>query len=94
MVAHANGESEVQGRDRIEPGDSLPFRLDGKILVSFGTAANHCSFYPGAVIRGCEKELARFETSQGTVRFQPGDPIPAPLVRRIVKERELRVRRG
>lgn len=26
------------------------FRLDGKVLVWFGAGANHCAFYPGAVV--------------------------------------------
>ncbi|MGB8804743.1 MAG: DUF1801 domain-containing protein, partial [Chthoniobacterales bacterium] len=28
------------------------FRLNGKFLVAYGAAANHCAFYPGSVIRG------------------------------------------
>ena len=31
-------------------------------------------------------ELAAFETSKGTVRFTPKRPIPATLVRKIVKQ--------
>jgi uncharacterized protein YdhG (YjbR/CyaY superfamily) len=61
------------------------FRLDGKLLVHFGAATKHCALYPGRVIESFEPELARFETSRGTIRFQPDDPLPATLVRRIVK---------
>jgi uncharacterized protein YdhG (YjbR/CyaY superfamily) len=63
------------------------FRYDGRMLVWFGAAAKHCAFYPGGVVQGYEKELKAFETSKGTIRFQPEHPLPARLVRKIVKER-------
>lgn len=63
------------------------FRYDGRMLVWFGAAAGHCAFYPGGVVKAYEKELKDFETSKGTIRFQPDHPLPAALIRRIVKER-------
>ena len=61
------------------------FRLDGKVLVHFGAAARHCAFYPGAVIAAFEDELAGYDTSKGTIRFAPDRPLPATLVRTLVK---------
>ena len=61
------------------------FRLDGKPLVHFGAAAKHCAFYPGAVVGAFEAELAHYDTSKGTIRFAPDRPLPAKLVRAIVK---------
>jgi uncharacterized protein YdhG (YjbR/CyaY superfamily) len=64
------------------------FRLDGRLLVSFGAAAKHCAFYPGArPIRTHKDELASYDTSKGTVRFPPDRPLPARLVRKLVKTR-------
>lgn len=63
------------------------FRLDGKILLWFGAAANHCSLYPGTVIEELTEELEGYETSKGTIRFQPDHPLPATLVRKILKAR-------
>lgn len=65
------------------------FRLDGRPLVAFGAAAKHCSFYPmsPATIEAHERELAAYETSKGTIRFQPEKPLPASLVRKLVKAR-------
>ena len=61
------------------------FRLDGKGIACFGAAANHCAIY-GAV--GAHKdELEAFDTSKGTIRFQPDVPLPATLVRKLVKAR-------
>jgi uncharacterized protein YdhG (YjbR/CyaY superfamily) len=64
------------------------FRLDGRMLVSFGAAAHHCAFYPGAhPIEAHREELADYDTSKGTVRFPAESPLPAPLVRKLVKTR-------
>lgn len=68
------------------------FRLDGKVLVWIGAGANHCAFYPGGVVAEFEKELAGYETSKGTIRFQPDDPIPATLVRKLINARIDRTR--
>jgi uncharacterized protein YdhG (YjbR/CyaY superfamily) len=64
------------------------FRLDGKVLVWFGAAKNHCSFYPGAFpIEAHKAELADYETSTGTIRFPVDKPLPSSLVRKLVKSR-------
>jgi uncharacterized protein YdhG (YjbR/CyaY superfamily) len=62
-------------------------RLDGKVLVWFGAGANHCAFYPGAVLEAHKDELEGYDVSKGTIRFQPANPLPAPLVRKLVKAR-------
>jgi len=64
------------------------FRLEGRLLVGFGAAANHCAFYPGAYpIEACQDELEDYDTSKGTIRFPPDRPLPATLVRKLVKAR-------
>ncbi len=64
------------------------FRLDGKFLLSFGAGAKHCAFYPGsAAIEAHKKELEDYDTSKGTIRFQADRPLPATLVRRLVRAR-------
>jgi uncharacterized protein YdhG (YjbR/CyaY superfamily) len=66
---------------------SLPaFRLDGKVIAWFNAAKGHCSFYPGSYpIRALADELKAYETSKGTIRFSAGRPLPASLVRKLVK---------
>jgi len=67
---------------------NLPaFRLDGRMLVWFGAAAGHCAFYPGAVVQAHKRELKNYDTSKGTIRFQAGKPLPAGLVRKLVRAR-------
>ena len=64
------------------------FRLDGKLLVAFGAAANHCAFYPGAYpVKAHEGELKAYGRSKGTIRFPARSPMPAKLVRKLVKSR-------
>ena len=65
------------------------FRLDGKPLVLFGATATHCAFYPGSgtAVEAHRDELKGYSTSKGTIRFQPDKPLPASLVRKLVKYR-------
>jgi uncharacterized protein YdhG (YjbR/CyaY superfamily) len=64
------------------------FRLDGRMLVAFGAAANHCAFYPGAhPVQAHKDALEAYETSKGTIRFPADSPLPAALVRKLVKTR-------
>ncbi len=64
------------------------FRLGGRMLVAFGAAANHCAFYPGAFpVEAHRDELKAYDTSKGTIRFQEAHPLPATLVRKLVKTR-------
>ena len=68
---------------------SLPaFRL-GKMLVAFGATADHCAFYvmSGTTLAGFRDELADYDTSKGTIRFPADRPLPAALVRRLVRAR-------
>jgi uncharacterized protein YdhG (YjbR/CyaY superfamily) len=64
------------------------FRLNGRMLVFFGAAKKHCSFYPGAFpLVACQKEVKDYDTSKGTIRFPAEKPLPAVLVRKLVKAR-------
>lgn len=65
------------------------FRLDGRVLVYFSASAKHCSFFPGSGTTVSEHAslLKGYDTSKGTIRFSPDRPLPAALVRKIVKAR-------
>lgn len=64
------------------------FRLNG-MLVAFGATAKHCAFYTlsASTVEAHKDELAEYDTSKGTIRFQPAKPPPAALVRKLVKSR-------
>ena len=59
------------------------------MLVAFGATGNHCAFYlmSSSTVAVYKKELEGYDTSKGTIRFQPDKPLPAALVRKLVKAR-------
>jgi len=64
------------------------FRHEGRILVWFGAAKNHCSLFPGAhPIVAHKAALKGYSTSKGTVRFAVDEPLPPALVKKLVKTR-------
>lgn len=67
------------------------FRLNGKLLVGFGATTKHCAFYlmSATTVAAHEADLKGFDTSAGTIRFQPDKPLPVNLVRKLVKARIL-----
>jgi len=65
------------------------YRQNGKLLVGFGAAANHCSFFPmnASTVKKFRDQLKQYDTSKGTIRFSTEKPLPASLVRKLVKAR-------
>jgi uncharacterized protein YdhG (YjbR/CyaY superfamily) len=65
------------------------FRLNGCLIVGFGAWANHCSFYPtsSTTLKKFRNELRNFQTSKGTLRFSPDEPMPVALVKKLLKAR-------
>ena len=65
------------------------FRLAGKALVAIGASTNHCAFYPmsSKTVQAHQEELKGYDTSKGTIRFPADKPLPATLVRKLVKAR-------
>jgi uncharacterized protein YdhG (YjbR/CyaY superfamily) len=59
-----------------------------KVLVWFAAFSNHCSLFPtSSVIEALENELKGFHTSKGTIQFPTDKPLPAALVKKIIKLR-------
>lgn len=57
-------------------------------LVYFGAFKDHCSFFPGSSSILANKEgLKGFKIAKGTIQFTPENPLPAVLIKSIVKER-------
>jgi uncharacterized protein YdhG (YjbR/CyaY superfamily) len=69
---------------------SLPaFRLQGRLVAGFGATPTHCAYYPmsGTVVEKLKQELRTYDTSKGTIRFQPSKPLPVSLIRKLLRVR-------
>ena len=58
-------------------------------LVAIAAFSGHCSFFPlgSSVLEAFEKELVGYRVSKGTLHFPLDKPLPAGLVKKIVKAR-------
>jgi uncharacterized protein YdhG (YjbR/CyaY superfamily) len=65
------------------------FEQNGRFLVSYAAFKDHCSLYPAstAVMETLGDELEPYFSGKGTLRFRADEPIPAALVRKIVRVR-------
>ncbi len=65
------------------------FRYRGKMLVAMGATEKHCALYlmSSTIVPAHAAELAKYDTSKGTIRFDPGRPLSAALVKKLVKAR-------
>lgn len=61
-------------------------RLKGKPLVYYAAWQKHASMYPIAASISKE-DLKGWRTSKGTVQFPYAKPLPAALIRKLVKAR-------
>jgi uncharacterized protein YdhG (YjbR/CyaY superfamily) len=64
------------------------FRYKGA-LVGYAAFKDHCSFFPmqASLIDQMKEELAGYRTSKGTLQFALDRPLPAALVKKMVKLR-------
>jgi uncharacterized protein YdhG (YjbR/CyaY superfamily) len=66
------------------------FSVDGKAVAGYAHAKKHCSYFPhsGDVLRRVDSNLLEgYDWSKGTLRFPVDEPLPEPLVRRLVEVR-------
>ena len=64
------------------------FRYKGA-LVGYAAFKKHCSFFPmqASLIDEMQEELKGYRTSKGTLQFGVDKPLPAALVKKMVKAR-------
>ncbi len=58
-------------------------------LVAYSAFKNHCSFFPmqASLTDEMQEELKGYRTSKGTLQFALDKPLPATLVKKMVKRR-------
>lgn len=64
------------------------FKWNG-VLVAFAAHKNHCGFYVMSpeVMQQFDNLLIGYETATATIRFSISQPLPANLVKKIVRAR-------
>lgn len=66
----------------------MPMYKHHGMVIGFAAFKDHCSIFPGSGVMDAHKqELKRYDTSKGTIRFPASKPLPAALVRKLVKAR-------
>jgi uncharacterized protein YdhG (YjbR/CyaY superfamily) len=65
------------------------FKVGGKTIAGFAAFKNHLSYLPhsGSVFPQLKEELAGYTTSAGALRFAIGQPLPVPLVEKLIAVR-------
>jgi uncharacterized protein YdhG (YjbR/CyaY superfamily) len=65
------------------------FRLEGKVVAGFAATAKGCSYYPfsGATLKALSSELEGYTMTAGALHFEPEQPLPRALVRKLVATR-------
>jgi uncharacterized protein YdhG (YjbR/CyaY superfamily) len=65
------------------------FRLDGRVIAGFQATAKGCSYYPfsGTTLRTLARDLKGYGKTKSALHFHPDEPLPAALVRKLIKAR-------
>jgi uncharacterized protein YdhG (YjbR/CyaY superfamily) len=65
------------------------FRLDGAVVAGFQATAKGCSYYPfsGTTLRTLAEDLRGYSQTKSALHFHPDEPLPATLVRKLLKAR-------
>ena len=65
------------------------FKIRGKTIAGFAVFKNHLSYLPhiGSVFPQLEDELKGYATSSGALRFGIDEPLPVPLVEKLIAVR-------
>ena len=64
------------------------FRYKGA-LVGYAAFKQHCSFFPmsASLLDDFADDVKNYRTAKGTLQFAPDKPMPAALVKKMVKAR-------
>ena len=65
------------------------FRLDGTVVAGFKATVKGCSYFPfsGRTFRTLAADVDGYEKTKGSLHFPADEPLPATLVRKLIKAR-------
>jgi uncharacterized protein YdhG (YjbR/CyaY superfamily) len=79
----------VPGAEEVISYQIPAYRLYGRMLMFFAGWKEHFSLYPlnARIAKAFKKDLARYETSKGTIKIPLSDPVPTELIEGFAKMR-------
>ena len=65
------------------------FKVAGRTVAGFAAFKHHLSYLPhsGSVLSTLAGDVAGYETSKGALRFAINQPLPKPLVKKLIAAR-------
>jgi uncharacterized protein YdhG (YjbR/CyaY superfamily) len=65
------------------------FKIGGKTIAGFAAFKNHLSYLPhsGSVFPELQDELKGYSKSTGALRFSIDEPLPRPIVQKLISVR-------
>ena len=72
----------VPGAEEVISYQIPAYKLNGRMLMFFAGWKEHFSLYPlnARIAKAFKKDLARYETSKGTIKIPLSDPVPVRLI--------------
>jgi uncharacterized protein YdhG (YjbR/CyaY superfamily) len=73
---------------------NIPAFRSKEVLVWYAAFSNHVSLFPkAAIVERFKDDLKAYSTAKGTIQFPLDKPLPAALIKKIVKARVAEVER-
>ena len=65
------------------------FRYQGRVIAGFAATAKGCSYYPfsGTTLKTLSDEVRAYDKTRSAIHFGADKPLPATLVRKLLKTR-------
>jgi uncharacterized protein YdhG (YjbR/CyaY superfamily) len=65
------------------------FRLDDTVIAGFSATVKGCSYFPfsGSTLGHLKKDLEDYGGTRSSLHFDPREPLPPALVRKLIKAR-------
>ena len=65
------------------------FKIEGKTIAGFAAFKNHLSYLPhsGSILPALAADLVGYQRTKGSLHFAVDQPLPAPLVHKLITTR-------